>query len=79
MSRPHHDVLIPAIALRRTEAAAAIGVSQETFDEHIRAHLPTMQLGSVVVYPVAGIQRYLEANQSITANDLLPQRHRRTA
>lgn len=79
MSRPRHDIAIPALALRRSEAAAALGVSLETFDQHMRADLPTVRLGTVVVYPVAAIQRYLDANAESIANELLPQRHRRAA
>jgi len=79
MSRSKIDVSVPALALRRPEAAAALAVSVETFDQHIRAQLPTMRLGTVVVYPVAGIQRYIDDNASSLANELLPLRHRRAA
>ena len=79
MSRPHIEVSVPALALRRAEAAAAIGVSVETFDSHIRAQLPTMRLGTVTVYPVAAIQRFLDDNASSLADELLPRRHRKAA
>ena len=79
MSRPHHDVAIPALALRRTEAAAALSVSIETFDQHIRAQLPVLQIGGVITYPVAAIQQYINDHQGLIADDLLPPRHRRAA
>ena len=62
MSRPRVEVAVPALALRRAEAAAAIGVSLETFDAHIRPHLAAVQVGTVTTYPVAELQRFLTEN-----------------
>jgi hypothetical protein len=62
VSRPHVEVAVPALALRRAEAAAAIGVSLETFDTHVRPHLAAVQVGGVVVYPVAELERFLAEN-----------------
>ena len=62
MSRPRVEVAVPALALRRAEAAAALGVSLETFDEHIRPHIAAVQVGSVVTYPVAELRRFLTEN-----------------
>jgi hypothetical protein len=59
VSRPHVEVAVPALALRRAEAAAACGVSLETFDQHIRPHIAAVQVGGVVTYPVAELQRFL--------------------
>jgi hypothetical protein len=70
MSRPRIDVSVPALALRRAEAAAACGVSLESFDLHVRPHVPAKRLGGVVVYPVDGLQRFLAQASSI-ADDLV--------
>jgi hypothetical protein len=59
VSRPRVEVAVPALALRRAEAAAALGVSLETFDRHIRPHLAAVSVGNVVLYPVAELQRFL--------------------
>jgi hypothetical protein len=47
------------LALRREAAAEALGVSVETFDAHVRPSLPVVRLGSVRVYPVTEIERWL--------------------
>jgi hypothetical protein len=65
MSRQHVDIAVPALGLRRSEAAAACGVSQETFDKHIRPHVPAKRIGGVVVYPVAGLGAFLSTATSI--------------
>jgi hypothetical protein len=62
VSRPRIDVSVPALALRRAEAAAALGVSLETFDAHIRPHIGAVQVGTVVTYPVVELQRFLTEN-----------------
>jgi hypothetical protein len=59
MTRPRVDVPVPALALRRPHAAAALGVSLEVFDAHVRPHIDSVRVGGVVVYPVEALQRFL--------------------
>ena len=47
------------LALRREDAARALGVSDETFDKHVRPTLPVVRLGSVRIYPVALLESWL--------------------
>lgn len=70
MGRVRIDVPVPALALRRAEAAAACGVSVETFDEHVRPHVPVCRLGGVTVYPVAGLNEFLARQGHTLDNDL---------
>jgi hypothetical protein len=74
VSRVKVDVPTPALALRRAEAAAAVGASVETFDEYVRPHVPCVRLGGVTVYPVAGLTAWLEQHASTMADDLAPRR-----
>jgi hypothetical protein len=67
VSRPRVDVAVPALALRRAEAAAALGVSLETFDAHIRPHIAAVQIGTVVVYPRTELERFLNEHAQIVA------------
>jgi hypothetical protein len=60
VSRRRVDVAVPAIALRRAEAAASLGISIETFDQHVRPNIAAVQVGGVAVYPVAELQRFLK-------------------
>ena len=69
MSRPHPIVPVPALALRRADAAASLGVSVETFDREVRPYVPVKRLGGVAVYPVAGLERFL-ADASSIVDDL---------
>jgi hypothetical protein len=70
VSRPRVPVATPALALRRAEAAAALGISLEVFDQHVRPHVPAGRLGSVTVYPVAGLTAWLEREASAPIADL---------
>ena len=56
---PQHAARELRLALRREDAAAAIGVSDETFDRHVRPSLPVVRLGSVRVYPVDALCDWL--------------------
>ena len=71
MSRPKLDVPVPALALRRAEAAAALGVSLETFDAHVRPHLPVARVGGVSVYPVAALAAWLTSQATAPVEDNL--------
>lgn len=51
---------VPRLALQRSEAAAALGMSAEHFDEHVKAHLPVVYSGRLRLYPIEGLQRWLE-------------------
>lgn len=58
------------LALRRDEVAAALGVSEETFDRHVRPSLPVARLGQVRVYPVAALEAWLAENSSAPLEEL---------
>ena len=49
----------PRLALRKEEAARALGVSDESFDRYIKPHLRVCRWGSLRVYPVAELERFL--------------------
>ena len=52
----------PCLALRPREAAAALGVSPRTlWDWTRRGDMPHFRRGGLVLYPVAGLTRWLEA------------------
>jgi hypothetical protein len=59
------------LALRRGEVLEALGISEETFDRHVRPHLPVVRLGTVRLYPIDGLDRFLARRASDPANDLL--------
>jgi len=64
------DRPIPPLALRRSEAAIAVGVSDESFDQHVRPHVPAVTLGSVRVYPIAGLEQWLHDNAIAPTDEL---------
>ncbi len=51
----------PRIALRKQEAAFALGVSDETFDRYVRPFVKVVRWGSLRVYPVRELERWLES------------------
>lgn len=63
MSRQHVTVPVPALALRRAEAAAALGVSVEVFDKEVRPVIAHVQLGGVVVYSSDALRAFIAARE----------------
>lgn len=59
-----------SLALRKPAAAAAIGVSDEVFDKHVRPTLPVVRLGTVRVYPVEALERWLGEHAEAPAAEL---------
>ena len=49
----------PRLALQRKEAAAALGVSVDTFDRHVRGEIRCVYVGDTRLWPVAELERWL--------------------
>jgi hypothetical protein len=60
----------PSVALRREDAAAALGVSTEIFDKHVRPTLPCVRLGSLRLYPVAALQEWVLEHAEAPTDEL---------
>lgn len=50
----------PRLAVRKSEAAELLGLSDESFDRYVRPFVPTVRLGTLRLYPVAAIALFLE-------------------
>lgn len=48
------------LALRKQEAAAWIGISDETFDRYVKPHARVVRLGGVRIYPIGDLLRFLD-------------------
>ncbi len=58
--------MVPRLSLRREEAAAALGVSDDFFDNHIRHEVRVIRRGRVALYPVAELEGWLSKNAAGT-------------
>jgi hypothetical protein len=45
--------------LRREEAAQALGLSEESFDRYVRDHVDCVRLGTLRIWPVSELERFL--------------------
>jgi excisionase family DNA binding protein len=50
------------LTLSPTEAAAALGVSRDFFDEHVKHELRVIRRGRLVLVPVRELERWAEAS-----------------
>jgi hypothetical protein len=51
---------IPRVALSRQEAAAALGMSLDSFERHVQPELRLIRRGKLRLVPVAELQRWAE-------------------
>jgi len=70
VSRQHIDAAVPALALRRAQAAAALGMSVDTFDQHVRPYVPAARIGGVVVYRTADLDSWLAEQATSPIDDV---------
>jgi excisionase family DNA binding protein len=54
------------LALTRAQAAAAIGVSINTFERHVQPQLRVVRVGRLRLFPVKELERWLELNAART-------------
>jgi hypothetical protein len=69
MSRPRHGSeaatglsRAPRLALTRQEAAAALGISINSFERHVQPELRLVRRGKLRLIPVRELERWLEEN-----------------
>ena len=57
---------VPRLALSVEEACAALGVSWDTWSEHISPHMRLVRCGRRKMIPVRELERWLEENAERT-------------
>jgi hypothetical protein len=53
---------VPRLALSREEAAAALGMSLDSFERHVQPTLRLVRLGRMRLVPVGELRRWLDEN-----------------
>jgi excisionase family DNA binding protein len=51
---------VPRLAFNQQEAAAALGISVDHFERHVKAELPVVYSGSLRLYARTALERWLE-------------------
>ena len=60
---------IPRVAMTIAEAAAALGVGPDFFDEHVRPDLRVIRRGTKRLIPVAELERWVAENAERTLSE----------
>jgi len=56
----------PSLAVTPEEAAAALGMSRDSFDRHVRDDLQLVRRGRLVLIPLKELERWLERSAAMT-------------
>lgn len=57
---------IPRLALTREEAAAAVGMSLDSFERHVQPDVRLLRLGRLRLVPVRELERWAEEHATRT-------------
>ena len=60
----------PRLALTRQEAAAALGMSINSFERHVQPELRLVRRGKLRLIPVREIERWLDENSDLELEQL---------
>lgn len=55
----------PRLALRKEEAARALGISDESFDRYVKPLVAVVRWGSLRLYPVPELERVLRESAEL--------------
>lgn len=61
---------VSRLALSKTEAAEALGVSVDFLEDHVLAELPVVRRGRKVLIPAAALDAWLATNAARTLPEL---------
>jgi hypothetical protein len=60
----------PRLALSKTEAAAALGISVDSFERYVQSELRLIRRGRLRLVPMRELERWLDSNAARTLEDV---------
>jgi len=57
---------VPRVALNREDAAAALGISLDSFERHVQPDLRMIRRGKLRLVPVAELERWAAGHAELT-------------
>ena len=58
---------VPTLALKRRQAAQAVSLGVDAFDQYVKPHIRCVYVGSDRLYPVDELQRWLDERATAVA------------
>jgi hypothetical protein len=69
MSEPAVTFALRPVALPKPQAAAALGMSVDSFDRYVGPHVRCIRRGRLRIYPVAELERWADENAEALFGD----------
>jgi hypothetical protein len=60
---------VPRVTLTKPEAAAALGISVDSFERHVQPELRVIRRGRMRLIPLRELERWAADNAAITLSD----------
>jgi hypothetical protein len=60
---------VPRVALTKPEAAAALGISVDSFERHVQAELRVIRRGRMRLIPLRELERWATDNAAVTLSE----------
>lgn len=58
----HVTITLPPVAVTKADAAAALGMSTDSFERYVMAEVRCIRKGSLRLFPVSELQRWATEN-----------------
>ena len=62
---------VPRVTLTKSEAAAALGISVDSFGRHVQPELRLIRRGRMRLIPVSELERWVAENATLTLNEMV--------
>ena len=62
VSQPRFTLAVRPVALPKPEAAAALGMSVDSFERYVQADVRCIRRGRLRLYPTSELERWADAN-----------------
>jgi hypothetical protein len=60
---------VPRLALKQFEAAASLGMSEESFRLYVQSDVRIVRMGGLRLFPVSELQKWLDSNAARTLEE----------
>lgn len=70
MNGARERAIVPRVTVTKQEAAAALGISVDSFERHVQPELRVIRCGRMRLIPVRELERWAAENAALTLSEI---------